>query len=154
MLNLSFFSACTEEKDKIDFYLPENFHGRVVIIYNCMTGINPQIKNGRSQIFVPQSGIVKVKAQIKFGAVDYRYFITQNTKLVKLNIFASSENHNGNERYVGTGSVVTTYKNLRDNKSEQFAFVSYVHLADEEILETNSGGWIIDTLQNQMYYGE
>src|ERR1700744_1024787 len=60
---------------KTDYYFPKGFTGDVALIYDCEGGQEVQIKNGRRQILIPDSGIVLLKAHFKEGPLDEKFYL-------------------------------------------------------------------------------
>ncbi len=144
--------SCHSNVDKIDFILQEGFHGDCVIIYSCKDGITPMKENGIKQITVPASGIVKLKENIFYGEIKYRYFIGDRNKgYIELKNYNSFQVPVTDSFYVGPGTSVNEFstdsnKYMSENQS---AFVFYVHKLGDTLQSNHDNLWIRDTLINQ-----
>jgi len=138
--------------DKIDFHLPENHQGPCLIMYECNDGISPPKENGRKQIHIPTSGVIKLKDQIPYGKINYRYFMSQSSKgEIELKLYQSFEKPTDNF-YVGPGTVVTEYSfdSSLKNNIKQSAFLFFVHKARDAVSSHYDESWITDTLRKQI----
>ena len=100
--------SCFSQADKIDFFFQKGFKGNCIIIYNCRDGISPVQKNGRKQIDVPISRIVKLKEEIKYGEIDYSYFMRgDNEEYIHLKEYQSFQIPTLDSFYVGPGTAIT-----------------------------------------------
>jgi len=139
--------------DKIDFLLPRAFRGSCVIIYGCRDGKSPIENNGRKKIEVPQSGIVKLKEEIKYGGIDYRYFMAvDDEKYIELRAYESFQVPKSDSFYVGPGTAIThfAFDSSYKKTQSQSAFVFFVHKFGDSITSNYSDTWIEDTLANQL----
>lgn len=59
---------------KFDFYLEENFTGYVNVVNHMKCGQSVQKKNGREQLYIPSTGILMYKGNIRAGVVNHRYY--------------------------------------------------------------------------------
>jgi hypothetical protein len=71
-LILLLFVGCSPQRT--DYYLPKGFTGDVAIIYDCEDGQDIQIKDGRRQIYIPDSGVVLLKSHFKDGGLEERFY--------------------------------------------------------------------------------
>ena len=60
---------------KTDYYFSDNFSGEVAVIYDCGSSNDPIYKEGRLQLYIPESGILYTKAQLPHGKSLSRFFI-------------------------------------------------------------------------------
>ena len=128
--------SCFSKTDKIDFLFPKGFKGNCLIIYNCKDGVTPVQKNGRKQINVPSSRIIKLKEEIKYGEIDYRYFMVQdNENNIQLKVYQSFQIPILDSFYVGPGTAITHFVFDSTNKKteNQSAFIFFIHKLGETI---------------------
>jgi hypothetical protein len=139
--------------EKIDFLLPRAFTGSCVVIYGCRDGEFSVEKNGRKKIKIPPSGIVKLKDEIKYGGIDYRYFMAEDDeKYVELRAYESFQVPNSDSFYVGPGTAIThfSFDSSYKKPQSQSAFIFFVHKVGDSITSKYSDAWIEDTLANQL----
>ncbi len=146
-----FIASCSNSVDKVDYYLPSEFSGNVVVLFNCKDGIKPTIIDGRSQIDIPANGVVRIKKKITFGEVDYKFYLKTEDSL-ELKIHQSFEKNILEKKYVGPGSVVTVYENFQKQnlENEQSAYIFYVHNKNDTVPLNYNDRWIEDTLRHQL----
>ena len=72
-LNLSCvtFAKPTE----IDYLIPQDFTGGVIIVFNQPDGITPETSNDGTVIYrIPKDGLIKVKAPLKNVPYEFKYY--------------------------------------------------------------------------------
>lgn len=71
----------TATSQKFDFIFPQDFTGEVIVIGESTCGQQKNVKNGREQLFVPESGILLYNGFIKdYGLVNHRFFYQTNNE--------------------------------------------------------------------------
>ncbi len=70
---------------KLDFIIPSNFRGNIIIVSNVPCGQSKTVKKGREQLLIPENGILLYKDKLAYGYVNYRYyFSSKNGTLVEI----------------------------------------------------------------------
>jgi len=87
------------------YLVPEDFSGKIKIIYGLECGIKPKIENGRRILEIPNDGILFVDYEFKSGIIDHEYYsIDKNGKRVKLERYENYEKGTKNVPGIGFGA--------------------------------------------------
>ena len=98
-LILPLFVSCSPQRT--DYYLPKGFTGDVAIIYDCKDGQDIQIKGGRKQIYIPDSGVVLLKSYFKDGGLEERFYqMSASDSPIEITQF-----HPGSDTCCGTSHI-------------------------------------------------
>jgi hypothetical protein len=77
-----FLNGCRNTQ-KVDYYLPMNYHGQAAVVYSN-NGDIVIYKNNRQQIIIPESGIIFLKQKPFEGEIDYRYYIKTSNGFIEI----------------------------------------------------------------------
>ncbi|WMI70055.1 hypothetical protein [Mangrovimonas sp. YM274] len=87
------------------YLVPENFNGKIKIIYGLKCGIKPKVENGRRILEIPNDGILFVDYEFKSGIIDHEYYsIDKNGERVKLERYENYKKGTKNVPGIGFGA--------------------------------------------------
>lgn len=152
---LFFILSCGQvSTEKINFYLPHNFRGTVLIIYDCKDGIElKRDANNVTNVLIPDNGILKVSNKSVYGRVKELFFAKNNNgKYSELPIHYSYEKDIKDSVYVGPGTTVNISEIPEGDtiRYSQTAYTFYVHRNGEIFGDDYNDRWIKDTMSKQI----
>jgi hypothetical protein len=93
------FVSCSPQRT--DYYLPKGFTGDVAIFYDCKDGQDVQIKDGRRQIVIPDSGVVLLKSPFKDGGQEERFYqMSASGSPIEITHFHSGSDTSGGASHI------------------------------------------------------
>jgi len=79
-------TACSNPESE-DYLIPQDYKGRVNIIFNQKQGAEIRYENGSRVYEIPSSGILLTQFKDEYGRTDHHYFYVEKTgKRTKLEI--------------------------------------------------------------------
>ncbi len=87
------------------YLVPDDFSGKIKIIYGLECGIKPKLENGRRILEIPNDGILFVNYEFKSGIIDHEYYsIDKKGGRVKLERYENYEKGTKNVPGIGFGA--------------------------------------------------
>ncbi|MCP4053268.1 DUF6843 domain-containing protein [Mesoflavibacter sp. CH_XMU1422-2] len=87
------------------YLIPENYTGKIKIVYGLDCGIEPKIENGRKILEIPNDGILFVKYKFKSGIIDHEYYsIDKKGEKIKLEHYENYKDGTKNVPGIGLGA--------------------------------------------------
>jgi hypothetical protein len=68
---------------KLDFIIPSDFRGDIIIVGNMPCGQSKIVKNGREQLLIPSNGILLYKEKLEYGYVNQHYYFSSKGSMLK-----------------------------------------------------------------------
>lgn len=91
------------------YLIPENYSGKIKVVYGEDCGINPSIENGRRILEIPNNGILIIQPEFEGGIIDHEYyFINENkerTRIERYENYSDGTKHIPGIRLGGSGAV-------------------------------------------------
>ena len=91
------------------YLIPENYSGKIKVVYGEDCGIEPSIENGRRILEIPENGILIIKPEFEGGIINHEYyFVNKNNERTKIERY---ENHSDGTksfpgvRLAGSGAI-------------------------------------------------
>jgi hypothetical protein len=73
-LLVSFFIECNNKR-KNDFIIPSSYEGEIAIVFGFPTGKSLSKKEGRTQYFIPDSGIILTNEEFRGGNLNEKFYL-------------------------------------------------------------------------------
>ncbi|WP_282081429.1 DUF6843 domain-containing protein [Aquimarina algiphila] len=91
------------------YLIPENYSGKIIIVYGEDCGIEPLIENGRRVLEIPNNGILIIKPEFEGGIIDHKYyFVNKNKERTKIERYENDSDrtqHVPGIRLIGSGGI-------------------------------------------------
>src|ERR1700710_258694 len=71
--------SCRHDPEPEDYLIPENFTGRVTVIFNQKEGMPIKYENGRRVYEIPANGILLTQFKAEYGIINHHYFYFDST---------------------------------------------------------------------------
>lgn len=114
-------SSCVPERSETEMYLiPDNYKGKVNIIFNQVKGQEIMYERGKRVYKIPENGILLTKAKPEYGFIQHEYyFVDSLDNRTPINILF--DNHkNAKEIGIYRDGTVGTYGNSDDAQNLKF----------------------------------
>ncbi len=106
MYMISFLNAYLTRPEPETFLIPDNYAGKIRIVYGEECGVNPLIENGRRVLQIPNSGLLIIKPKFKAGIIDHEYyFVDSNGNRTIANRNNGYEDQSRGVQLSGSGSI-------------------------------------------------
>jgi len=71
---ISYLTAYLTRPEAETFLIPENFEGKIRIVYGEACGIAPAHENGRRVLEIPADGLLIIQPDLESGIIDHEYY--------------------------------------------------------------------------------
>lgn len=119
LLLLALLLTSCNRKIKCDYFLLNHFTGEVAIIYGCADGDNINIKNGRQQYYIPNSGILLTKEKFQAGELDQKFYTLSKNNIYEVPVFQYQKDTTKNYIYFDRFETIACA--LRDNTAKEYS---------------------------------
>ncbi|MET0637852.1 MAG: hypothetical protein ABWZ25_17610 [Chitinophagaceae bacterium] len=115
---LQFIVSCGSQPEPETYLLPQDFTGKVNIIFNQANGEPVKYENGRRVYEIPANGILLTQFKDEDGIIDHEYYYVDSAgNRTRLNVFSDDEKEKATNAGVFRDGTVGVYGNSSDPKS-------------------------------------
>ncbi len=107
-----------------DYLIPNDYKGRVCIIFNRNQGAPTKYENGRRVYQIPDNGILLTQFKDEYGLIDHHYYhIDKSGKRTALKIYTYSYNPDGTTKWkIENAREIGIFFRWHNRRSRQHVF--------------------------------
>lgn len=132
---ISFVSSYLTRPEPETFLIPDDFEGKIRIVYGEKCGIDPPNENGRRVLEIPDNGVLILQPEFEAGIIDHEYyFVDSNGNRERIYPNYDTKEKSKSVRLGGSGSMSGAMPDGSSSSESPLA----IHFTDLHVNNDNS----------------